>query len=638
MSSSSSVTNSKPFFVRLLIPFVMGIICTSRITVFAENIWIYCGLFGLTSLLLIGLCYVKLALYRNKICIGVYINIVVFVVGGWITASHDERNCPHHFSKIKSSYLKVRIDEEPQLKNGNIRFKAEVVMAYEPQRQAATNGKLMVTCKIDSSNVMVLKYGDVLLLPSNFKEVNDPLNPATFDYKTWLANKEIYHQCFLKSSQIKVLDSGKGNWLIDYLIKLRLKQVDYFKKVFKNDVDYAFCSTLILGYRTELDDEVVDIYSKTGTIHALSVSGMHVGLIYLFLNLALAFLNKNVTLEWVKTLTIILFIWFYALLTGFAPSILRSAVMITAFIIGKQVNRKTNGCNILAFTALVLLLYNPLYIWDIGFQLSFLSVLGLVYLHPMISNWINIEHRFLNKIWLAISISVAAQLITFPFSVYYFHSFPVYFLISNLFISIPTTLLMYFGILMLLFKLDFLAPVIEWLIWFTNSGLGQIAKFPMSVIPKLWLSEFELLFLILFVALLVCGLSCYNKRLIILSAVCLLLLQSASAYEEWTAFKQKKIIIYSLRGNYGVGFISGKTAIVMTQLQQDDHIFKKEIQPYLDKHYVNEVFVTSGNKPFKRGNLTIDANLIRFYDHVVDKDDLLRYCKTKRKAIVRDIR
>ncbi|RYY06494.1 MAG: ComEC/Rec2 family competence protein, partial [Sphingobacteriaceae bacterium] len=241
-------------------------------------------------------------------------------------------------------------------------------------------------------------------------------------------------------------------------------------------------------------------YSKTGTMHVLSVSGMHVALVYIVIDLLLRFLNRKRSGILLKAVISILLIWIYALITGFSPAVCRAAVMITFVICGKTYNRHISMLNILLVSAFMLLLYNPFFITDVGFQLSYLAVFGLIILQPIIENWFDFKHQYVRKLWSLLSISLAAQLITFPISVFYFHQFPVYFLISNLFIVLPSALIMYVGIAFLLFSnIDILAQPLGFLLEKTivlmNNGLAWIEHIPFGNWNKLWLTVPEYLLL-----------------------------------------------------------------------------------------------------------------------------------------------
>jgi competence protein ComEC len=262
--------------------------------------------------------------------------------------------------------------------------------------------------------------------------------------------------------------------------------------------------------------------------------------------------------------------------------------MLTIFIIAKAFNKNSNNYNILAFTAFCLLSYNPFFIWDVGFQLSFIAVFGLIYLQPKIYKWIYVKNKWLDKLWSAVALSLAAQLATFPLSVYYFHQFPMYFLLGNLFILLPLIAMMYLGIA-ILFKFYFLAPLFEWIITFTNNGLKWIADLPFSGITAIWINEWQLITLTIALSLLIYALVNYHKKLLI-TAICLLIVfQSYSIYDKVSALKQTKIVFFSLRKNYAAAFIDAKKAILITDLVPEDKNFKFFIKPGLDKMQVDDI-------------------------------------------------
>lgn len=361
-------------------------------------------------------------------------------------------------------------------------------------------------------------------------------------------------------------------------------------------------STLILGYRADLSKETLAAYSKTGTIHALSVSGMHVGIIYIMLNWCLSFLDRNKLGKISKTLIICSLIWYYSLLTGFSPSVLRSAIMITIFIIAKQINRGNNSYNVLAFTAFILLVFNPFLIWDVGFQLSFLAVFGLVYFQPKIYKWFYFKPKWADQLWSTIAMSLAAQLATLPLSVYYFHQFPIYFVISNLFILIPITLLMYSGIAILVLRIYFVAPAFEWLINFTNDGLKWIAKLPYAGITEIWLDQWQLTLMILLIAALSIGFSTYKKNYLFIGFLSWFILQSSLSFQKIISTKQSEVIFFSLRKNYAAAFIEGNTCILVSDLTPNDRNFEFFVKPALDKKHVDSITFIKWEEEFIASN------------------------------------
>ncbi len=552
-----------------------------------------------TALMLISSFYRKLKAYNYKTLIGLLFFLFWLSFGCLICLIHIQVFEPTYFGNLKSNHLKVWVSNEPQKSNHILRFETEVTDAILENKTVKATGKLLVAFKIDSLHPIQLNYGDELIITSHFSPTEPPFNPAEFDFKAWLASKNIYHQTFLNQNQLIKLNSQKGNSIIKYALKVRKKQVDRYRKIIQNDEAFAVASTLVLGYRADLSKETLAAYSKTGTIHALSVSGMHVGIIYIFLNWALVFLNTNLLLKSIKLVLICSLIWYYSLLTGFSPSVLRSAIMLTVFILAKSFNRTSNSYNILAFTAFCLLVYNPLLTWDVGFQLSFLAVFGLIYLQPKIYAWFYFKNKWLDKLWSTIALSLAAQITTFPLSIYYFHQFPLYFIFSNLFILLPLSAMMYLGISILMLRLYFLGPIFEWIITFTNNGLKWIADLPFSGISEIWINHWQLILLSISLSTFILSLVSYRKMMLISTIALLLIFQAYAGYHQLLLLKQRKIIAFSLRNNYAFAFIDGENAILLTDLKTNDKNFSFSVKPALDQLRINNIKFVDWNTDIK---------------------------------------
>ncbi|MGF1924675.1 MAG: ComEC/Rec2 family competence protein, partial [Bacteroidia bacterium] len=562
---------SEIIFVRLLIPLIVGILCAYNLDKLsylyidiAITVFIFAILTG------INILYRPLRAYRLKHLTGLFFTLLVVGFGGALCLAEKHTLKPAYFGSRQHHKLKIWINDEPQLRNGIIRFTANVTTTYHNNTSIPAIGKLLVAIKTDSSKKQTYTYGDELIIDASCIPVSPPYNPGEFDFKSWLGAKNIYLQTFVLQHRTIKTQANNGLPIVKFALQLRKKQISVYEQIIQDREAFAVASTLILGYRADLSNETLSSYSKTGTIHALSVSGMHVGIIYVVLNWLLSFLDKKPRLKVVKVVIICTIIWFYSLLTGFSPSVLRSAIMLTTYILAKSLNRHTNSYNILAFTAFCLLIFNPLLIWDVGFQLSFLAVLGLIYLHPKIHKWLYFDAGWADWIWSSISLSLAAQIATFPLSIYYFHRFPIYFIISNLFILVPITVLMYLGISILLFKLLFLGPIFEWLIIFMNNGLTWIAELPFSGVNQIWIDKIQLLLLSIGLIYGVIGLSDYKKRYVFISIVSLFIFQASIGLDKISRQIQKKIIFFSLNKGYCVAFISADKAFIVTDLVHSD--------------------------------------------------------------------
>lgn len=544
----------------------------------------------ISYLLFINNFYKKLKAYNFKGYTGIVFYGFFFAFGGLSCLLNTQTFNDNYFANQEAQILKVWVANEPEQNGSILRFEANVcTQLFKEKNGEKVSGKLLVALKTDSLNPVKLNYGDELIISAIITAVEPPYNPAEFDFKKWLASKNVYHQTFINQLNIIKLGTNNGNFIIKYAIEVRQRQVAIYRKLIQNNEAFAVASTLVLGYRSDLNKETLAAYSKTGTIHALSVSGMHVGIIYIFLNWLLFFLDRNKKLKILKVSTICTLIWYYALLTGFSPSVLRSAIMLSVFILAKTFNQNSNSFNIVAFTAFCLLCYQPFLIWDVGFELSFLAVLGLIYLQPKIYKWFYFKNKWIDKLWGTVALSLAAQIATFPFSIYYFHQFPVYFIFSNLFILLPLTIMMYLGIVILLLKLYFLAPMFEWVITFTNNGLKWIADLPFSGISGIWLNKWQLILLSIALTLLVVALSNYKKKLLFGALFALLAFQSISLYTKIAQAKQQKIVFFSLRKNYAAAFIQSKEAIVVTDLLSNDKNYEFFIKPALHQMQITNI-------------------------------------------------
>lgn len=606
--------SSEIIFVRLLIPLITGICCFYSFES-SNHLYVVASITSLFFLILLGinLCYKTLQAYRFKPVTGILFFLFFLSFGATLALIQKDPIKPHYFVKHKTNALKIWIADEPQLSNGTLRFTANVTRAFKNQQSYPVCGKLLLAVKLDSPSKRSYGYGDEFIIKANITSINPSYNPGEFDFKNWLASKNTYLQTFIVENKIIKTGSNQGKSIIKYALELRKKQIEVYRKLIKDEEAFAVASTLILGYRADLSNETLSSYSKTGTIHALSVSGMHVGIIYVVLNWLMRFMDQNRKLKTLKIVLIFGLIWFYSLLTGFSPSVLRSALMLSIYILAKSFNKHTNGFNILAFTAFCLLIYNPFLIWDVGFQLSFLAVLGLIYLHPKIHKWFFFKPRWADWIWSSVALSLAAQIATFPLSVYYFHQFPMYFIFSNLFILIPITLLMYLGICILLFKIYFFASIFEWLIIFMNDGLKWIAHLPFSGVHQIWIDKIQLTILSLALIIGLIGLSFYKKGYILISTSLLLIFQCSLTFQTIAHKRQKKIVFFTLQKGYCVAFVQAESAIILSNLSTYERTFQFYIQPALDQLQTKNIQIINWeskvNLPyFKKENHQINFN------------------------------
>jgi len=605
-------------FVILLIPFLLGITVGLNFAQFASTTILLVILLTLNAaFIILNISYKKFNIYKARWLGGILINLILFVFG-WISiANYSELNQPNHFSKFPAQFAIIRITNEPILKNGLIRFTAKVEQSINKGNKKTTSGTLLVTLK--DSLAQTLTYGDEVLIPANYTFVDPPFNPAEFNYKRYLAYKNIYYQSSLYGHKYVVLAHDAGNPIVAYALKLRQQLVKKLKANMHNPDAIAVASTMLLSYRADLSNDVLQAYSGTGTVYVLTVSGSQVAIIYFLLTYALSFLSRHKYGKVLRAIIIIGVLWYYALLTGFSPAICRAALVVSMIVIGKTYNRYINTLNILAFSAFVLLLYDPYLITEVGFQLAFLAVGGLIVLRPIVYNWLKFKNKFADKLWAICSVSIAAQIITFPLSAFYFHQFPVYFLVSNVLVVIPATIIMYTGILYLLLpQIPFVSHYLGWFLEKTillmNKGLSGIERFPLSTINKIWLNTVE--YLLLYAIIISLFYFFYDRKiwLLRLSLCCLLLLSISFSYKKITSVNTHSITFLNMRSHMGIVMRNRNQAIVLSDLSDTNKNYRYSIQPYLDSCKLTDVTIYNPKQNINSNYALKQSNLIQFFD------------------------
>lgn len=607
-------------FVMLITPFLAGITLALTFNLSAFQYLLYFS-FGslLIAFVLLNIFYSRLWLYKKPWLGGALMHVLLLLAGICVTIHQDSRNANDYFERHPADVLLIKVTNEPQLKSGFLRFTADVANSSNKGKWRKVSGQLLVTVQVRNNKSPTVNYGDELLIPATYTPIDPPFNPGEFNYKQYLAHQNIYVQAFVDMYQLIVFRRNAGNAVVAYAFKLRQRLVGCFKQYMHEESAISVASTLILGYKAELDQQVLSAYSETGTVHVLSVSGAHVAIIFWIINLLLGFMDNYRYGKLLKAVIVIGLIWWYALLTGLSPAVYRAAVMISFIIIGKTYNRQINTLNILAASAMLLLLFNPFLLTDVGFQLSYLAVAGLIIFQPMVQGWLDVDNKWLDKLWLLCSASIAAQVITFPLSAYYFHQFPVYFLLSNLFILLPSFIIMCAGMLFL-FTAQFsfvalnkwVAYALEQTILFMNKGLQLIAHAPYALMDKIWISRWECL-LLFAVMILFFGVLYYKKSTgLTAMLVCLLLLSVSWSSKRMEANRTSSITFFNLKKHIAVLFRQGHSAVLLSDLADTGKAYHYSIQPCLDSTQVTHLKLVAVDNDVTTSFLVKKGGLIRF--------------------------
>jgi len=499
-------------FLRLIIPFIAGIVIASYLNISTFFLLVSSLIFIVLTIIYRPFLDYKFS-YHKRWIFGFLITVALVFSGAYIT----KKSMFYDKNILNSQQVIGIIDEPPKIGAYSIKIKLKVIEYETNNVWLNANGKLLVNLEKDSS-ANLLRYGDLILMKGNLKEISNAGNPSEFDYKKYLSRKHIHYKSYQNSEQWLLLGKNRGNPVFSYSYIIREKLLNIYNETGIKGEEFGLLAALTLGTMDYLSDEIIEAYSDSGAMHVLSVSGLHVGIIFIVLNQLLFFMRKNRYMQVLQAILIILAIWAYAILTGLSPAVNRSAAMITFVIIGKVSQKKPSIYNTVMASAFILLFIEPLTLFDVGFQLSYLAVLSIIFFQERIYLLYEPKNWLIDKIWSLTTVSIAAQIGTSALSIYYFHQFPVYAVFSNL-VVVPIS----FGVMVLAIALLFcsyilpLAKLIGTVLSLTITTLNSSTKFienlPLSTIEPISLNSFESLLLHIALVLILIFIVTKNKKL-----------------------------------------------------------------------------------------------------------------------------
>lgn len=537
-------------FIKLSLSFLPGVLAG-----FILNISLQLLLAVVALLLLIFIIlYLR---ERRQLFPDVYFGISVILLTfslGILTASLQKPgNNPKHYINTKISsentLLQARVAETLKPTPYNQRYIIKAEAFRKNGVSTVTKGKLLLSTGKDT---VEFRVGDVLLLPYRATDINSPLNPYQFDYRDYMEKQAVLKQLRLNPKEI--LKINKRSSPISFAENLRTLIIEKLKQASFSEEELSIIQALLLGQRRDISREIYDQYAAAGAVHILAVSGLHVGIILLILNFLLRPLERIKNGRVLKTILLLLLMWGFALLAGLSPSVVRAVSMFSFVAIGMQLKRKTSVMNSLFVSLFILLIINPYFIFQVGFQLSYLAVFSIVAFQPFIYNLVNPRWKLTRYMWGILSVSVAAQIGVLPLSLFYFHQFPALFFLSNLVILPALGIILGMGILVILLALlnylpDLLTVFYGNLIAYMNKFVGWVAVQEDFLFQEISFSMLQTLsgyFIILGLFFLI-----YQKnfRTIVFLFVGIISFQLSSIYEKQKNFSEELVIFHKSRNN-----------------------------------------------------------------------------------------
>jgi len=507
--------------------------------------------------------------FQTPFLFTILVFLLSFFIGlGSITLKNQLNNEKHYSKDLQFSTNKpvsALISIERLLKSTAYysKYEAEV---YEFNGKKSV-GKILVNIKKDSTKSQ-FRVDDNLSVKMVFNPISEPLNPYGFNYKKYLQQQQIHHQIYGNNFQFLLLP--KTNQTIEGIAASIREKITkaLIRYGFKND-ELGVVNALILGQRQYITSELQQSYAGAGAIHILAVSGLHIGIILLILTAVFKPLHYFKHGKLAATLAIIIILWMYAILAGLSASVVRAVAMFTAIAIAMFVNRPSSIYKTLVISMFFLLLFNPYYLFEVGFQLSYMAVFSIVWIQPKLYHLWDPKFWFLDKIWQLLTVSMAAQIGVLPLSLYYFHQFPGLFFVSNLVIIPFLGVVLTLGIVIMALSIlqmmpQFLADGYIFVIQQMNKFVGWIAHQEFFIIQQISMS---FLLMVALYAFLFFGLKWIEKKVFyrfLLVLISIVFIQTVSVFEKYMAQSMNEFIVFNESKASTVGKRTGNKIIFYT--------------------------------------------------------------------------
>jgi len=597
-------------FIRITSLFLIGILISHYLTI--EPRWIG---FGLTILITILIFNWHNSNYSTVKIQNLLISACIVLIGVFYPQKVLEKNLPTFDQK---DYFFAEVCQKPlekartyqtilQIQNSKIP-KSEKVIAYFSKEN------------FDST----ITPCDQLIILAKPQVIKNMGNPFEFDYRTMMHNKAMYFSVYLSPGTYH--KTGISITRVIYLAEhVRDKMMALLNATKIEKEERAVLSALTLGYRAEIDQETLDSFVDTGTIHVLSVSGLHVTLIFFIISFLISGINKGKFGTIIYPSIMIIFLWIYSFISGFCPAVQRSTIMFTFVIIGNMMRRPINIYNSLSASVLVLMLLDPNVLFDVGFQLSYLAVFGIVLLQKPLESLIQVKNKILIWLWTMFTVSVAAQFITFPLSILYFNQFPNFFWLSNYFVIPATTFIIwltcgFFALSFVPVIPDLLAQLIQITMHLMLNILKWISGLPNAVTEGIVFSPIQTWIIYGFcAAFIVYGFS-KKKNWLFCGLIIYIFLQINVLYTNFGLFNQKEIYVYNSNSTL-IHLINGRTNYILANspnpVSEQEMKMIQNVKNHLKLEQPRLIDLKSTTN-LKTADLKIDDKSIRFLNCRID--------------------
>ncbi|MFE3868116.1 ComEC/Rec2 family competence protein [Flavobacterium sp. LS2P90] len=535
---------------RITFGFVLGIIAAFYLKPNPQTV------FSLLAISFLALAITYFLSGKNLIrplYFGFATGLLSFFIGITTQITHNDyyqKNNYIHYNSIfeKPHLLTITLREKLKSSNFNDRYIATVNRVDHSK----SSGRVILNVHKDSLNHK-FEIGTILQIRSTLQENNPPNNPNQFDYSKYLENKQIFAQLYADADEIRISTKMEKNiWY--YTSKLRSKIIDNLEKSKFNKTELNVAIALILGQQQDISPEIIRDYQYAGAVHILSVSGLHIGFILLFVTFILKPLPNTKRGSFIKLLIILASLFIFGVIAGLAPSVVRSVTMFSFVAIGNHLRRGDNIYHTLLVSVLIILLFEPSFLFDVGFQLSYIALFFIIWLQPLLASLWLPKNKIAKYIWDILTVSFAAQIGTLPLSIYYFHQFPGLFFVTNLVIIPLLSIIMVLGVLVMVLAAfgyvpSFLAKPLEWSIYYLNKIINSIASLEQFIIHNISFNYSLLTSSYLFLIALIIWFKKPNFNKLTLVLITIIIMQISFLHTRYSVQNQQELVIFNLKRN-----------------------------------------------------------------------------------------
>lgn len=551
---TSYVWNQVPL-LRPVAPFLLGLLVGLTLPLDFDTI-----VFAVSALLCWCLLLLPWPFAWTRACIA----MLVFLLAGTALGSIHRQSIhyqPHSWTTSQQT-LRAVVMEPFQAKESSYKTIIQLTHRVGQDDIVPLDDMKVLTYVEKDSSIQALAAGTVIVFKARLQPLAERVNPFAFDYGAYMAKRNVHLRTYIPAASLHVLgqlDRPRFNlldWQASLIKAVRDSQLP--------DEVQGLMIALMLGDKRELSVDQRDAFAQAGVMHVLAVSGLHVGIIYLMLSTLFFFLTHHRWSRWLRVLLLFLSLWLFAGITGFSPSVTRAATMFSFIVLGEAMSRKGGVFHALLGSALLLLCFEPGLLLEVGFQLSYVAVFGIVALQPMVYAWFGKSRWWLvDKVWALTSVSLAAQVATFPLALYYFHQFPLYFLLSNLMVIPIASALLPAGIAYLLLNQvsligSLLAEAIAFLGVYMNDGVSWIKALPFAALDGFYIQLHELYLLYMGIMLLVYYLITKRSFWLGMTLVSSILLIASATFSYWSTLNSKELWFYRSTQGDVLSFVHGE--------------------------------------------------------------------------------